>query len=65
MIIPPKKLLPEKYTLSLDFSQILLRKTVKYLGVTIDDSLNFDAHIKFPENTLARSLGCCLKQDSI
>ena len=33
MIIPPKKLLPEKCTLSLDFSQISLCKTVKYLEV--------------------------------
>ena len=36
-----KKLLPKKCrpTLSLDFSQITLCKTVKYLGVTIDDSI--------------------------
>ena len=61
MIIPPKKLLPEKYTLSLDFSQITICKMVKYLGVTIDDSLNFDAHIKFLENKLVRSLGILFK----
>ena len=60
IIIPPKKLLPEKYILSLDFSQITLCKTVKYLGVSIDDSLNFDAHI-FLENKLARSLGILFK----
>ena len=61
MIIPPKKPLPEKYTLSLDFSQITFCKTVKYLGVTIDDSLNFNAHIKFLENKLARSLAILFK----
>ena len=61
MIIPPRKLLPEKCTSSLDFSQITLCKTVKYLGITIDDSLNFDAHTKFLENKLARSLSILFK----
>ena len=61
MIIPPKKQLPEKYAYFLDFSQISLCKTEKYLGVTIDDSLNFDAHIKFLENKLACSLGILFK----
>ena len=61
MIILSIKLLPDKYTLSLDFSQITLCKTVKCLGVTIDESLNFDACIKFLENKLARSLGILFK----
>ena len=61
MIVPPKKLLPEKCTLSLDFSQITVCKTVKYLEVTIDDSLNFDAHIRLLENKLARSFGMLFK----
>ena len=61
MIIPPKKQLPEKCALFLDFSQISLCKTEKYLGITIDDSLNFDAHIKFLENKLACSLGIQFK----
>ena len=61
MIIPPIKLLPNKYTLSIDFSQITLCKTVKCLGVTVDKSLNFDAHIKFFENKLARLLGILFK----
>ena len=61
MIIPPKKLQSEKCALCLDFAQITLCKTVKYFGVRIDDSLNFDVHIKFLENKLARLLGILFK----
>ena len=43
------------------FSEILIVKNAKYLGVTFDESLSFDCRIKNLTKSLTRSVGILAK----
>ena len=60
LIIPPKfnsPLTSPEINIFYDGSPITIPKLAKYLGVYIDDELNFKTHIKLVYTKLSRSLG--------
>ena len=67
LIISPKLIhdFTELLTVSYDSFQIYLIKSAKYLGVIIDNRINFYEHIKVLESKIARSVGILTKQKAI
>ena len=64
LIIPPKfnsPLTSPEINIFYDGSPITISKSAKYLGVYIDDELNFKTRIKLLYTKLSRSLGFCTK----
>ena len=55
----------EQLTVSYDSSQIYSVKSAKYLGVIIDNRINFYEHIKAIECKIARSVGILTKLKTI
>ena len=67
LVISPKLIhdFTEQLTVSYDTFQICSVKSVKYLGVIIDNRINFYEHIKVLECKIARSVGILTKLKTI
>ena len=58
---PKPKLEEDVITLYYNNTQIIKTTEVKYLGVTLDDSLNFKNHLSSLKSKIARSIGILFK----
>ena len=67
LVVSPKLIydFTEQITVSYDSSQIYSVKSAKYLGVIIDNRINFYKHIKALECKIARSVGILTKLKTI
>jgi len=62
LIIPPKERYEcPKLSIQLDSSIITIQESSKYLGILIDNKLNFCEHIHSLETKLSRSVGLLSK----
>lgn len=62
IIIPPKeRLVTPNLNIQIDSSAIAVQDSVKYLGIRIDNKLNFNNHIHFLEAKISKSVGILAK----